>query len=74
MLLSGLCDYPYCSFGFQRSQVGNNLAEVVVVGSFQLVFNDNGVSVLVFADKINAEVTSRFLTLGVDNINVQNVA
>ena len=53
---SGSGDNPDGGLRFQRCQVRDDLAEVVVVGALQLVLDDDGVAILVLTHKVDAEV------------------
>ena len=56
-----------------RTEKQWGLAEMLVVGRLQLVFNDDAVGVLVLCEQVDAEVTSVVLALHVRQFNTEDV-
>jgi len=73
MLGSWIADDPDGGVGFERREVGDQLAEMIVVTSLELVLDHDGVAGLVLADEVNVEASSRPFALDVADGDAEGV-
>lgn len=58
-----LCNDPDSSFSFQRDEVCDQFAEMVMITLFELIFYDDRIAGVVLCPQIYAEVTCGVFTL-----------
>lgn len=74
MFGTGVCYHPDSDLGVEDRKIGKNLAEVLVVGLFELVLDNDATSVFVFREKVGTEVPSALLPLGRREVYTDHLA